>query len=448
MPEAHFSAKQVLRYCAVAAGAALTLMVVVATFNAVVDPFAMYRGVTPDGFDAQKPAVLTRVRLHKAFELRRIRPEAIILGSSRTHIGLRCSHPGWAELRDACYNVAFDGATTREMYAYLVHAQALHPLRRVVLGLDSYHAVPAPSFVRPDFDPLVLRGEDTPTAWYLLTADLRLLTSMSTVRASIDTLLRRGQPERSWFAPDGQRLGDIFFRRPEEDFVAEGPRAYFDKVDRLEVGYQTEGAGRRTGGAHDTAAASDVAGLSSLAYVERIVEFCRTHDIALTIFITPSHAHQLEIAAATGAWPTIENGKRALATLLAEDARRHPRQPAFPLFDFARYSSVTTEPLPPEHSDREMRFYWDSSHFKANVGDWVLDRVLGGASSAEEAPADFGVAITAENVDTVLAQQRGAQALYRQHAAAELAPLQELVRLRLETNAALPVASIDAPARR
>jgi len=434
-----------VRYCVVVIATALSLSAAVAGFNRLIDPFGMYRDRPLDGFNPYKPAMFNRVRLHKAFELRWIRPEVIVLGTSRTHIGISCSHPGWGAVGSSCYNLAFDGATTQEMYEYLVHANAIRPLRQVVLGLDTYHAAPGPAFVRSDFDPLVLRRAAIPAVWYLLAGDLRLLASLDTLSAAIDTVRAQGDPEPSWFAPDGQRLGEVFFHRPSEEFVVDGPRAYFEKVDRLEVGFQTEGAAADRGDDRsDDPTASDPE-RSSLAYIRRIVEFCRQHDIALSIFVTPSHAHQLEIAAATGAWPAIEEGKRALVSLLDQDARAHPDRAPIPLFDFALYSSVTTEPLPPAGSRREMQYYWDSSHFKASVGDWVLDRVLDVPAKVRAAPPDFGVQLTARNVEAVLARERLAQAAYRGRSARELAPLREFVRSSLH-GASTSVASADASA--
>jgi hypothetical protein len=51
-----------------------------------------------------------------------IKPEAIVLGTSRSHVGLRMTHAGWRVPIGTRYNSAFDGATTKEMYAYLLHA--------------------------------------------------------------------------------------------------------------------------------------------------------------------------------------------------------------------------------------------------------------------------------------------------------------------------------------
>src|SRR5260370_37051886 len=133
---------------------------------------------------------------------------------------------------------------------------------------------------------------------------------------------------------------------------------------------------------------------TSFASIRRIVEFCLAEKIDLRIFITPAHVHQYEIAAATGAWPSIENGKRELVRLLVEAAQAHPDRPHIPLYDFGSYSLVTTEPLPAAGSRDEMRYYWDSSHFKEGVGDYVLDRIFEIPGANEIVPADFAARLT------------------------------------------------------
>lgn len=57
-----------------------------------------------------------------------------------------------------------------------------------------------------------------------------------------------------------------------------------------------------------------------------------------------------------------------------------------------------------------MQFYWDSSHFKSLVGDLVLDRVFAIEVPGRPMPPDFGVQLTASNVDEVLSMQRARQA--------------------------------------
>src|SRR5207249_1096453 len=157
----------------------------------------MHRLVVLESVNAYKPAIPTRVRLIKAYEVRRLRPRGIILGTSRSHVGLRPSHDGWDPAARPVYNLAFDGATTKEMYHYLRHAHAVRPLRQVVLGLDTYHATLAPATTRPDFDAHLL---DSPAALALpslIRADLKVLTSLDTLRASLERSSRRATGRRS-----------------------------------------------------------------------------------------------------------------------------------------------------------------------------------------------------------------------------------------------------------
>jgi len=147
----------------------------------------------------------------------------------------------------------------------------------------------------------------------------------------------------------------------------------------------------------------------------------------LRIFIAPEHAHQLEITAAIGEWASLENAKRALVELLADDAARHTGAPSIPLWDFSGYSSVTTEALPASGSHAEMEFYWDSSHFKDIVGDFVLDRLFGLSHPRRPVPPDFGVRLTPATVEPALARLRAAQLAYRRSHPQDVAWIRSLV---------------------
>ena len=416
------------RYAAVVALVTLTLLAAVAIFNAVVDPFGMNLLVQANGFNAFKPAIYTRTRLFKAYEVIRVRSQSLILGTSRSHIGFSCAHEAWEQMEGPCYNLAFDGATTREMYFYLRHAYAVRPIRHVLLGLDAYHLAPSLSTTRPDFDPLVLHDPNGDALPRWLTGELRILTSLDTLKASVETLKAQGTPSPTWFGPDGQRLGEVFFRQIDGRFNTLSPRGYFHMTDELEVGYQTEWivAARHTRSSLRVEPPIDP-NETSLAYVRRIVAFCRRRHIDLRIVITPAHAHQMEITAATGDWTEMEKMKRDLVRLVKEENTRYPEPPPTPIFDFSGYSFITEEAQPAPGTGTEMRYYWDSSHFKQVVGDYVLDRVYGVSDTTRRAPQDFGVQLTEGTIEAYLADQRLLQADYRRRFANDFAILRELV---------------------
>jgi len=408
------SDKANFKYTGVLFASAVLVLAVAALINSIVDPFGMYRISDIEGFNANKPAIYNRVRLLKAYEVRRIKPNSIILGSSRVHLGFNPSHTAWAENYERRYNLAFDGAMTKEMYAYLVHANATGHLQHVILGLDSYHMSHAPGSTRPGFDSSLLMNR---YAWLntarMLAADFKLLISLSTLLESIATVRGQSHADPVWLAQDGQRLGEVFFRRPHENYQRFGPRYYFDEIDKMEIGFKLEWripvAPQRQ---YHPEPPVEKDPITSLGYIEMIIDYCRTHDIDLSIFFTPSHVHQLEISKATGGWPAVENGKRKLVNLIEQDKMRRPDKDPIPVYDFSGYSSITTEPLPEKESRDEMLYYWESSHFKEVVGDMVLDRLLGSNQSGRQVPEDFGVLLTSESIEQVLVRDRESQAAY------------------------------------
>jgi len=299
------------------------------------------------------------------------------------------------------------------MYAYLRHAEAARPLTLVVLGLDTWQLEGNPSSVRPDFDPNVLLRPHAPLRRLRAALErMRLALSWDTFAASVRTLRSQGHAPPDWFSPDGQRLGEVFFHRPGEAYETVGPRRYFLDTDRQEIGFKLpDVAPPAAVGRPKPPSAPPV---SSFEYLRKIVAFCRDNDIRLLVFITPAHAHQMEIAYLMGEAPAIERGKRRLVRLLADDGRSHRAEP-YPLWDFSGYSPVTEEPLPPAGSRREMRYYWDSSHFKQGVGDWVLDRLFSTAPR-QLIPAGFGSLLRPDTVDSELARIRaGHEAYARAH---------------------------------
>jgi hypothetical protein len=410
----------------------------VAGFNAVVDPYGMCRLVEIKGFNARKPAIHNRVRLFKAYEVLRVKPGAIVLGTSRSHVAIRMSHKAWDRTAAPLYNLAFDSATPKEMYFYLRHAYSVRPLKQVVLGLDSYQPVRTPCGVTPDFDPGLLLEDWSPASVMRMYLEgIRVLASRDTFAASIATIRSQGSDSPEWFSGDGQRMGAIFFRLDEN--FKKSPRAYFERTDRLEVGFKLWRKPVLAGLAgQGPAPALHTDNETSLDYIWQIVEFCRLRRVDLRIFITPEHAHQMEIAAAAGAWPLIEQAKRDLVRLLARDAALHPGRLPVPLYDFSGYNSVTTESLPALGSNAEMRYYWDSSHFKEIVGDFVLDRLFNISDSKNPPPADFGVRLEPDTIDAALAGIRSAQSRYRKEHPQDIAWVHRITEQARNENTFIP----------
>jgi hypothetical protein len=126
----------------------------------------------------------------------------------------------------------------------------------------------------------------------------------------------------------------------------------------------------------------------------------------------------------------VEQWKRDLVTILAEDAARHPGQEAFVLWDFSGYNSITTEEVPPGgDTDTEMRWYWEASHYKKEVGDMMLEKIFGSNDPAHEIPDDFGIRLTVENIDEQLRLTKERQLTWHHQHEQDLQELRELVKV-------------------
>jgi hypothetical protein len=84
----------------------------------------------------------------------------------------------------------------------------------------------------------------------------------------------------------------------------------------------------------------------------------------------------------------------------------------------------------PALGDKEtmMLWFWESSHYRKELGDLVLDRVLNYSDPNRRIADDFGVLLTSENVEKHLASIREAHQLYRQAHREEVTEIEDLVK--------------------
>jgi hypothetical protein len=60
-----------------------------------------------------------------------------------------------------------------------------------------------------------------------------------------------------------------------------------------------------------------------------------------------------------------------------------------------------------------MKWYWESSHYRKELGDLVLDRVLGYRATGRVVPEDFGILLTRESLAQHLSDIRHGAIAYR-----------------------------------
>jgi hypothetical protein len=118
-------------------GGTALLVAAVALFNLLADPFDVYGLVTVRSLNEAKPFARFHDRLQKAWAVLRVRPDTVVLGTSRAQIGVPASLLGAAGVAARPLNLGLPGGTAYEACRYLQHAKAAGEVRSAAVGLDS-----------------------------------------------------------------------------------------------------------------------------------------------------------------------------------------------------------------------------------------------------------------------------------------------------------------------
>jgi hypothetical protein len=155
--------------------------------------------------------------------------------------------------------------------------------------------------------------------------------------------------------------------------------------------------------------------------------------IDLRLVIYPYHLLLMLQLQDAGFWPLFEEWKADVATL-SDDARR--RGVHVSLWDFGCPNELTAEAVPPEgERGAAMQWYWEAGHFKKELGDLVLARVLGAGDS--NGADGFGLELTTANVGERNKACRAALAAMRRSSRLLDARSASPVRKRIEANGSL-----------
>lgn len=383
------------RYLLVANGVLCLLVAVVALINRAANPYSLF---AHDWISVPtKPEMFTHLRLVKAAQVRHLRPQALILGSSRTETGLSPNHPSWSA--HPVYNLGLSEAGIYEIQRYFQHACALAPVKQAVILLDysafMSGAIPAPDFREDRLAASADGRQNTRLSWFdYVTA----LTSWDALMGSLATLTGRAG-EKSYL-PDGSRDQ----KAEDERIVLKGGAAKaFAACDQRVFATLVNIA--------------PVIDESAIASLQTIMSTARAYGIDLRFGIAPMHAHYLEMLDMTEQWQTYESWKVRLTEVIEAEAACSRAQP-FILADFSGYNTFTNEDVP---ASGLARYYYETSHFTKNLGNELLSRLLAPRPQiASTAPGSFGFLISTANITTHLESIRQSRQAYRDSHRAEL----------------------------
>ena len=100
--------------------------------NLIVDPYRIYPKISR--FELEKSfSLFHHMRLHNAYAIEQVRPQHLIVGSSRSGV---LSSQEMEAARGRAFNASMPGASLVEIKRAVEHAHATMPLESVIVGLD------------------------------------------------------------------------------------------------------------------------------------------------------------------------------------------------------------------------------------------------------------------------------------------------------------------------
>lgn len=392
---------QANRFLTTWAVAVVTLALGVMAFNYTMDPYLLFGSPRIAGFNARKPAADTQQRLMKSYEVMRVRPYTLILGSSRVDSGIDPEDPDWRQTDRPVYNLGIPGGSPHVAFRFLQHAAAANSVGLVVLGLEFQYSVPA---VDPDptFESRLAvtpNGAKNPEQFMERCRDFfQSIFSLDAVTDSASTLIGNFRDDSSDLL-NGNYSRDLY--RPFLN--GRGPYPLFALLDlvsfRLYAGKTSD--------------------LKMLADVQAILDLDRARGIKTVVILNPSHVDEQEMLDLLGYWENLEEWKRQLVKLVSQyqgtDGDRRAE-----IWDFYDYNPYSTEPI--EKDDAHPRWFLDPLHYRKSLGQLIVRRIHG------ETVDQFGERLTPENVESHLASIREQRSQYRLSHQGELQRVHNIYR--------------------
>ena len=362
-------------------------LIFIAIFNYLVDPFEIFNSPTITGFNKDKPAISRRERISKAYIIENNCPKNIIMGNSRA-LGISPEYTAWPS--KPTYNYALSNASMYETYRYFQHAIANCHIQTLVLSLDFLmfeKGSGTPSQFNEQRLSVDYNGNKNKTRIKTLIQDMTTsLISQTALKSSIETIRSQKKfikPAFQCSAPQ-KNYARIFNRGGQYQFMLQENRHLFDRLSKA-----TDLSYRR----------------KALHYYTQLLNDAYKNKINVILFIPPSHATLYEVIRASGYLTTFRAWKKEIVSVNEEVAKKFSN-PAFNFFDFSGYNSFTTEEIPSaDQPTKGMKWFWESLHFKEELGYHILDRIFNYHRENCITPDDFGVKISSSTINKIEKQQ-------------------------------------------
>lgn len=327
-------------------------------FNALTDPLGVFGTPRLSGINSIKPYPDHHRHLSRFAAGKRICANTGIFGNSRAEIGLDPMSPVFLEHGINAFNHAIPGSNASTAYRQLLWLKASGCMpRQILLGVEFFDFLGgSPSVSLPTLQsdpPPKLDGRFFAEAVFSITGVRDSLSTLIVQRSNFAaTMTERGfNPLRNYLQEVSRNGHHVLFRQRAEENL----RNWSGKPKRLRPA---------DGGISEDEMALDAILAHSTASGSRI-----------HLIIYPYHAQIRLLMERMGMGGLFSEWKRQVYGI----AERHAAQGGnIEVWDFSGIGNETLETIPdPGDRRTHLTYYWEAGHFKKELGERVIARILG-----------------------------------------------------------------------
>jgi hypothetical protein len=367
------------------------LTIAVLGLTIATDPYRTFGMPAVTGWTELKPRAYQQIGIAKLYQLDRIAPNTLVLGNSRTEIGLDPTSPKWPATLRPVFNAAVAGGNVYTSLLMLREDLALRRPEAIVLGLDFLDFMTeanAPRRPTEDEQRLLIDEAGHPNAQRFSQIWKDRLASTLTINAvtdSIMTLLDQNPVTNATMTPLGFN--------PLHDYRLLVARNGYEALFAQKISSY-----RRQYVAHPKPDFAHFSRIAAYRHLTAILKLAMENRIPMVLYIHPYHADFLTMLDDLGLWESFENWKRVIVNAVEQTLIDTPGD--IRIFDFSGFTEFTAEPVPaPGDRHTELVWYWEPGHYKSALGEHMLSAIF-------HHNPHFGHILTPVNIEAVLSDIR------------------------------------------
>ena len=380
-------------------------IIVAPTLNIMIDPKGYFFLFNQKSLNSFKP-FSNGNRVQKSLLLKNGNFDALIAGTSRAEMGIDPKHPKLNKYKT--FNVGLIASNIFETHKVLQFAQKHQDIKLLIWGIDLF-SFNANVDTQQDYNLSLFADEDNIYRIYL-----GYLLSFKTLKTSFKTfkLNFSRNTVMSYIRADGFRATSAKHKVPVRHIFRRTIRSDFIDNDSTYSGFSYDDL--------------------RLFLMRETLDRYSKKETQIVLFISPVHAWQLELIDQLGLFDHYERMKRDLVKMVVLFNAEHKSATQIKLWDFGTYHPVSTEKIPPEDdSETQLNWFWESSHYKKELGDRILSLILEEPAKTRTTP-EFGVLLSPENIDREIAELERQKLKYQMENPGEVQEITRLIDVALK----------------